>query len=151
MWTLILEGVNIQNLDINALSTPLWWLDNRRMYQNIVFNYLFSCSLHTGTHTQSLARARLQSKHKQCELRMRVIREIDEFWQIIAPTSVGITEDFQEAIKWIKHPQLVSDQTSSGSNFWEHIRWLIPWAWDKGTLECETQGGRSGVFMRADV
>ena len=57
---------------------------------------------------------------------MRVIREIDEFWQIIAPTSVGITESFQEAIKSIKHPQLVSDQTSSGSNFWEYVRWLIP-------------------------
>ena len=139
-------------------------MTNRRMYHNIVINYLFTCSQHTfkvwvgpnyKAHTSSgewnmQVRAK-QKLSKVCWFYVEwyYLQSADTLSSELAFKSLGV---IRKRLKPTKHPRLVSDQTSSGSNFWDQSRWIILQARHKGALEYPVPlGGRSGVFMRADV
>ena len=133
-------------------------MTNLRMYHNIVINYLFTCSQHTHKvwvgqvtkHTWAMweRNASLTNRGKQ---KMSKVDCYNSQFAHILRLALWSLELIRKQLKPTKHPQLVSDQTSSGSNFWDQSRWIILQAQHKGALEYLTLGGRSGVFMGADV
>ena len=147
---------NVWNRHCPCRRSAVWWL----MWGCIIILSLTICSRVLSTHkvwvgqvtkhTWALWERNAERKQKMSKVWFKVDCYNSQFADTLslALRSLGL---IRKQLKLTKHPQLVSDQTSSGSNFWDQSRWIILQAWHKGALEYLTLGGRSGVFMGTDV